>query len=350
MLKRALLGVVGVLLILAGTVLGSLAGWGYLTFANGGSLRFDLGTVVPGTSDTAIVLDVARFGASIPYLDAIGETQLAAHSAQPDGAGTPLFVGAASTSDADAYVRGTPYAVGLRDATGWQVRQIPGAQPLPAATATPWLAQATGPTALVDVPTTRPLTVVVTRTDGAPVGAVALAADFAVPTAQTWALWAGVAALVLLIVGVVLLVLAFRRRRRPRGAHEAGAAEAVVTETVTAEPAVVTEVAAVETAAAEPVVVTETVTAEPVVAEPAATEPAAEAVAPAAEAPQETESIEVVAARADIDATAEIPVAAATEPADAAEAVAAVARPAVAVEPPAESAAPEPPADEHQAT
>jgi outer membrane biosynthesis protein TonB len=231
--KRVLLGIVGALLVLVAAVVGSFAAWGYVTFGNGGSLRYDLGTVVPGAADTSIVVDVDRFGASIPYLDAIGETQLAARSAQPGGEGTSLFVGAARTPDADAFVKGTPYAVGIRTADGWQVRQIPGGSALPATTAVPWLSQASGSTALLDVPTSRPLTLVVARSDGAPVGAVLLGADFAVPTARTWAMWLGIAAAVVLIVGIVLLVVAVRRRR-PRGAHEAGVTAAVAAEA--AEP------------------------------------------------------------------------------------------------------------------
>ena len=233
MVKRVLLGIVGALLVLVAAVVGSFAAWGYLTFGNGGSLRYDLGTVVPGATDTSIVVDVDRFGASIPYLDAIGETQLAARSAQPGGEETSLFLGAARTPDADAFVKGTPYAVGIRTADGWQVRQIPGGSALPATTAVPWLSQASGSTALLDVPTSRPLTLVVARSDGAPVGAVLLGADFAVPTARTWAMWLGIAAAVVLIVGIVLLVVAVRRRR-PRGAHEAGVTAAVAAEA--AEP------------------------------------------------------------------------------------------------------------------
>lgn len=243
MLKRILLGFVGVVLVLAAAVVGSFAAWGYVTFGNGGSLRYDLGTVVPGADETSIVVDVDRFGASIPYLDAVGTTQLAARSAQPGGSATSLFVGAARTPDADAFVKGTPYAVGIRTAGGWEVRQIPGPATLPAATTVPWLAQATGVTALLDVPTTRPLTLVITRADGAPVGAVIVAADFAVPTAQTWAMWMAIGAGIALIVGIVFLVLALRRRR-PRGAHEAGAEEpvptvaaAAVAATVAGEPA-----------------------------------------------------------------------------------------------------------------
>ena len=235
MVKRVLLGTVGALLVLVAAVVGSFAAWGYLTFGNGGSLRYDLGTVVPGATDTSIVVDVDRFGASIPYLDAIGETQLAARSAQPGGEGTSLFVGAARTPDADAFVKGTPYAVGIRTADGWQVRQIPGGSALPATTAVPWLSQASGSTALLDVPTSRPLTLVVARSDGAPVGAVLLGADFAVPTARTWAMWLGIAAAVVLIVGIVLLVVAVRRRR-PRGAHEAGVTAAVAAGAAEPEP------------------------------------------------------------------------------------------------------------------
>ncbi len=240
--KRVLLGVCGVVALLLAVVLGSLAGWGQATFADGGSLRMDLGTVVPGDTDTAIVFDVARFGASVPYLDAVGRTQLAVHSAKPDGTQTDMFVGAAATDQVDAFVKGTAYAVGLHDADGWQVRLIPGTLPLPAPGSGSWLAAAAGPTALIDVPTSRPLTVLVARSDGAPVGPVALAADFTVPGARTWTLWLAVAALVALIAGVVLVLLAVRARR-PKGAHEVGGPVAE------AEPSTVAGETAAETAA-----------------------------------------------------------------------------------------------------
>ena len=48
MVKRVLLGIVGALLVLVAAVVGSFGAWGYLTFGNDGSLRYDLGTVVPG--------------------------------------------------------------------------------------------------------------------------------------------------------------------------------------------------------------------------------------------------------------------------------------------------------------
>ena len=65
-----------------------------------------------------------------------------------------------------------------------------------------------------------------------PVGPVSLTIDVAVPGVSSWVLGLGIAAVVLLIVGVVLLVLALRSPRAP-GRHEATGADAVAAVVVT---------------------------------------------------------------------------------------------------------------------
>ncbi len=227
MVKRIVLGFVAAVLILAAGVLGALAGWAHLTFADGGVIAFDAGTLTPGPTDTAVIVDVDRFGASIPYLDSVGTTALSAH---PAGAGDPtatVFLGAASTADVDAYIKATSYAVAIRGQGGWELREIPGsAVPAPPGDQGFWIAEAVGRTASIGVPDTRPLTLVMMNPSAVPVGPVSLTIDVAVPGVSSWVLGLGIAAVVLLIVGVVLLVLALRSPRAP-GRHEATGADAV---------------------------------------------------------------------------------------------------------------------------
>ena len=233
MVKRIVLGLVAAVLILAAGVLGALAGWAHLTFADGGVIAFDAGTLTPGPTDTAVIVDVDRFGASIPYLDSVGTTALSAH---PAGAGDPtatVFLGAASTADVDAYIKATSYAVAIRGQGGWELREIPGsAVPAPPGDQGFWIAEAVGRTASIGVPATRPLTLVMMNPSAVPVGPVSLTIDVAVPGVSSWVLGLGIAAVVLLIVGVVLLVLALRSPRAP-GRHEATGADAVAAVVVT---------------------------------------------------------------------------------------------------------------------
>ena len=222
MVRRIILAVIGGLLILAGVASGVVAAWGYTSIGSDGVVHLPIGTVSPDESARAAIVDVGTFAVSAPYVGSLGRSELVVTSATP---GRTVFVGAAATPAADAYLAGVPYSAAFREGDAWSVRSVPGGQPLPAPASGPWLAQATGASAGISVPEQRPLSLVVADPTGEPVGAFDLAVAFRIPDASSWLLGLAIAAGVLIVAGGVLLFLGLRRRRA-LGKHAAGQATA----------------------------------------------------------------------------------------------------------------------------
>lgn len=224
MVMRVVLGVAAVLLLLAGLAAGGLAGWASSVFGSDGALRVDAGTITPAPGTIATIVDVDRFSATVPYVGDLGTTSLSVTSGDAGDASDTVFLGAGSTLAVDAYLKGTPYSVALREGGEWTVRAVPGA----AAPALPreqdlWITDDVGRRASIDVPQERPLTLVIMHPSAIPSAQLALSVDVTVPAVTTWVGWGLVAAGVLIVLGVLLLALALRRRRTA-GRHAAGAA------------------------------------------------------------------------------------------------------------------------------
>jgi hypothetical protein len=194
--------------------------WAYSTFGMGGLLSFGAGTIQPGPEAKSILLDVDRFGATVPYLQDYGTTTLSVTTGERGDPSDTLFIGAAGTPDVDGFVKGTPYAVALKDGDGWATKPVPGlsAPDLPR-TQTFWLAQSVGPRAAITVPAQRPLTLLIMHPSGIPTGNVSLNIDFTVRNASKWIVGASIAAAGLLLLGIGCLVLLFRMRSH-RGRHQ----------------------------------------------------------------------------------------------------------------------------------
>jgi hypothetical protein len=225
--KRVIVGVLAILLIIGAVIAGATAIWAHGVFGSAGVLRFDAGTIVPTPGASATVIDIERFGATVPYLGSFGTTTLSASSAERGDPADTLFIGAADTEAVDAYLKGSTYSVALREGSSWLVRPVPGvsATPLPRDQGF-WLAQDVGRPASIVVPDVRPLTVVIMHPAGVPSGPLVLSIDFSVPDASTWIAWLAAITAILLVAGVVLLLIALRRRPA-RGRHVAGAVTAV---------------------------------------------------------------------------------------------------------------------------
>ncbi len=224
MVMRVVLGVAGVLLLLAGLAAGGLAAWGSAVFGSDGALRFDAGTITPSPDSVATIIDVERFSATVPYVDRLGRTSLSVTAGDAGDPAATVFLGAAGTAAVDAYLKGTPYSVALREDGGWSVREVPGVV-LPGLPGDQelWIVDDVGRRASVEVPAERPLTLVLMHPSAIPSGPLSLTIDFTVPGVVTWVVWLLAAAAVLIIAGAVLLVLAVRLRPRPAGRHAAGA-------------------------------------------------------------------------------------------------------------------------------
>ena len=254
MVKRIVLGIIAALLILGAAVTGTAAAWGYATFVAAEGLAFDAGTITPGPADALTIVDVDRFSTTVPYLDSLGETRLGAASADRGDPSSTLFLGAASTSDVDAFVKGAGYAVAVRDGAQWVIREVPGSQPPPPPGAqTFWITADVGRAPHIIVPQARPLTLVIMHPAAVPSGPIVLSAQFTIPGARTWVLSLGIAAVALLLLGIAFLVWALRRPRAA-GRHAVVVEEPVV-EVVVEEPVVevVVEEPVVEVVVEEPV-------------------------------------------------------------------------------------------------
>jgi hypothetical protein len=218
---RVVLGVAGVLLLLAGLAAGGLAAWASAVFGSDGALSLDAGTITPAPGTLATIVDVDRFSATVPYVGGLGTASLAVGSGDAGDPSDTVFLGAAGTPAVDAYLKGTPYSVAIREADTWTVREVPGASvpPLPRDQGL-WITDDVGRRASIQVPQERPLTLVLMHPSAIPSGPLTLTVDFAVPGVTTWVTWLLAAAGLLLVLGTVLLLVAIRRRRST-GRHAA---------------------------------------------------------------------------------------------------------------------------------
>jgi hypothetical protein len=276
--RRVILGVLGAVLLLVGLAAGAAALWAYAVLGNDGILRYSEGTITPGASAQATIIDVDRFSVTVPVVGGLGDTTLSVTAPAGD-----VFFGAAATPDVDAYLTGVPYSVAVRNAGDWSVTDIPGGQPAadPAAQAF-WLASDSGARAAIAVPASRPLTLVAMTPTGAVTGPLELSVDVTVADVGAYVTWLAVTAGVGVLIGILLLVLAFRRKR-PMGRHAAGS--------VPTEPAAtaVVEAGEPETEPTQPTAAPETPEPEP---EPETPEPETPEPEPESEPESETPELE----------------------------------------------------------
>lgn len=220
MVKRVIVGFLAVLLIAAGLATGATAVWANQVFGSDGILAFDAGTITPDDGSGATIVDVDRFGATVPYLEEIGVTTLSVTTGERGDPSDTLFIGAGPTPDVDAYLKGTPYSVAIREGDSWVTRQVPGVSPAaPPRQQDLWLTNAVGSPAAIAIPDERPITLVVMHPAGLPSGPVTLSIDFTVPDAANYIAGLIAAAVILLLIGLILLFVAVRVLRK-RGRHE----------------------------------------------------------------------------------------------------------------------------------
>ncbi len=222
--RQILLAVASVVLLAMGAAAATGAIWLLSTFGDDGRMSFAAGTITPQPGSSATIVDVERFGASIPYVGERGTTTLAVSTGDRGDPTAVLFLGAAATQDVDAYLAGAPYTVAYRDPSvtgGWVTRAVPGqAVPVAPRGGLPWLAEDVGQRPDIEVPDQRPLTIVVMHPAGVATGPVGVSIDVTVPEAPRWGLGLAVAAGALVFAGLVLLVWVLRARR-PRAADPA---------------------------------------------------------------------------------------------------------------------------------
>ena len=91
-MKKILLGLLAAVLLLVGGALGAAAIWAYSTFGTNGLMSFGAGTITPGLQAKSLLLDVDRFGATVPYLQDYGTTTLSVSTLQTGDPTDTLFL------------------------------------------------------------------------------------------------------------------------------------------------------------------------------------------------------------------------------------------------------------------
>ena len=214
MIRRVVLIVAGVLLLCLATGLGVSAMAIHSTFSPDGRLNLTVGTVDAGSAQN-MVMDIDRFSAAVPYVNALGETRLAISSTGP------VFVGIAATQDVDALIRGTTYAVATREGNGWGITTVPGsAGALPAQSLGAqhmWLAASQGSSIDLMLPQSRPITLLIAG--AGPLEKVTVGAVVELAHASEFVTAGAIVAGVVASLGITLVVIGWVLRSR-RGHHE----------------------------------------------------------------------------------------------------------------------------------
>ena len=213
MIRKVVLVCTGALALLCSAGVGVLALTIHSAFGSDGRMELTLGSVDSGNVH-ALVMDIDRFSAAVPYLNSLGHTQLVV------SAPTTTFVGIAGTQDVDNLLRGTTYSVATHQANDWMTTEVPGSagaltiQTLAAQQV--WLTAGQGSTVELAVPQSRPITMVIASPDA--LETVTVGAVFTLSHSTLIVNLGGIVAALLAVTGIVLVILGLRRPTH-RGDH-----------------------------------------------------------------------------------------------------------------------------------
>ena len=220
MLKRVVSGFFALLLLAIAAIALLSGGWVWSTFGTEGVVSTSMGRLTGSATSQAIVIDVERVGADIPYLPVTGEAALVATPAIGAPGPPKIFIAEAPVEIANRYLSGARYDVGRVSDGTWTLTPVPGFRDLDPPQDATWQTSAGGPSARISLETQSPTTVVVMNADGSPPVDVLLTLQLDVPDAVMIAVVIAIIGLVTLIMGLVFLRTALGRGR-PRGVHEA---------------------------------------------------------------------------------------------------------------------------------
>ena len=215
-MKRALLIVLGVLLLLGGLALTG-AGAALAALVGPDDSISTAPARATGSGVALVAEDITVDESNVPIPSGVGTLSLQVSA--PDH--RAMFVGTATSANVDTYLTGAPYDVVVELTSGEtaKTRRVPGTQqPAPPGTQSFWVTKASGPTATLTSALTSSTTVVVMNADASPAVTADIVVTFTV--AHAW-----VGSLIAVGVGLVLVILAFvafwRARRAGRKAREA---------------------------------------------------------------------------------------------------------------------------------
>jgi hypothetical protein len=222
----------GVILLVAGIALAALGTTVALSVGSDDAIS-TAPARVRGTGVAVVAEDFRVDTSAIPVPDNLGTLTLTVTGRN----GREVFVGAAATSDIDAYLTGAPYDVVVDLTAGEKAttRKVPGSQqPQPPASQGFWAAQSSGAPAVLTAHVPSGDTLVVMNADATPVVDADVVVTLTVAKVWTYS-WIAVGAGVLLALLAALLFWRARvagRRRREASAVQAQDEAAVAAATV----------------------------------------------------------------------------------------------------------------------
>ena len=207
-MRRALLGVLASVMVVAGVCLLGFAGWIYAAFGPNGVSSTSLGSIVSSSRSSAIVIDIDATQVQIPIVPVHGGTTLRLDSVT----GEPLIAGSSDMDTVDAFIGSRETDVAYRTDGGWTLNHVSGASSATAWTSTPdWMV--TGDS--LDVGIINGQTVAIANASGATGVNVDASLQFSAPDAPTAALILAISGGVVTLAGAALAfsVIWLMRRR-----------------------------------------------------------------------------------------------------------------------------------------
>jgi hypothetical protein len=207
--KRALLGLLSVVMVIVGAGLLAISGWIYAAFGSNGVASSSLGEISSAPTSSAIVIDVDAARVRIPVLPVHGSTTLGLSSAD----GTALLAGTSDMTTVDEYLGNREFDAAYRSGGSWTLTHVPGSQvESPWVSPPAWLSSGES----VDISLQDGHTVAIANANGSAGVVVRASLQFSAPNAPKAALALAVSGGVLLLGGIALAFSAawLMRRRR----------------------------------------------------------------------------------------------------------------------------------------
>lgn len=214
-MKRALLLFASAMCLLGALSLGVGAAWIVQAFGPSSRVMSDLGEIPVRPDAQAIVIDLDRVDATIPYLPVEGTASLLIKPTGQRAGADPadIFVGLAPSTVLDGYLIGGSYSVARLDGGSWTVTPVTGGRELSSTADVEWTASARGAGPSIRLSGREPISIVILNGNlGRPV-AVRAFLVLGVPEASSYQTAAVGLAVLLLVLAITFAYAALVRLR-----------------------------------------------------------------------------------------------------------------------------------------
>ena len=206
-MRRALLTMLGAIMVIAGAGLLAVSMWVYAAFGSDGIATSSLGTITSAPTSSAIVIDVESARVQIPVLPVHGRTTLRLDSVDSQA----LLAGVAQTDSVDAFIGSREFDAAYRSEGTWSLAHVSGVRSDVPWVATPsWLVSGSP----LELALHEGQTVAIAHASGAPGVRVEARLQYSAPRAPLAALVLGISGSVLLLAGLALAFGAIWLMRR----------------------------------------------------------------------------------------------------------------------------------------